>query len=177
MSNKIEVIELTSDNDNRKPSNGARASFPSAPAAVQRKKMKKNPGKVKSGSLQSGIVLQEDVEALVKMKRGGIGGELTDNNLPQVQMECYVERQNQQKREGKPVELYHDSEFGCTPASIDGSKNNGKSLKCSCRLPVVLSFITKGPNKNKPYNHCSKSPKSARCSYFRWAYQSELMRW
>jgi GRF zinc finger len=175
MSNKVELIELMSDDDDGRPSNGTGTSLHTAD---KRKPKKTNPVMRKRGGLQSGIVLQEDVEALVKMKRGGIG-ELDDDDddLPQVSLECYIESQNQQRREGKLIELYHDPEFECIPASIDGSKNNGKSLKCSCRLPVVLSFITKGPNKNKPYHHCSKNPKSARCSYFRWAYRSELMRW
>jgi hypothetical protein len=175
MSNKDELIELMSDDDDGKPGIWTGPSFPTVRAVVQPKQKKHNPVMGKKLSLQSGIVLQEDVEALVKMKRRDMGGH--DDNKPHMPLECYLEIQNQRRREGKPVELYHDSEFECIPASIDGSKHHGKSLKCFCRLPAALSFIMKGPNRNKPYNHCSKNPKKERCSFFRWAFQSELMRW
>ena len=164
----------------------------------------RNRGKTKTAQasarlpLQAGLVLEEDVDECVqegeifhkmndtknsnaaKAKDESSDSDINSNNWT---LASYIKHQEERKRQGQAVELFHDLAFESTPASIEGQARQNKVEKCRCTAaqgsaqPVALSYITRGPNKGRPYHHCPKAIKSARCKYFRWAFQAERMHW
>lgn len=154
--------------------------------------------------LQAGLVLEEDVDECVQegeafnktndnenavaataaatatTKEESSDSDNISNNWT---LASYMKHQEERKRQGHAVELFHDRAFESTPASIEGQTRQTKIEKCRCTAaqgsaqPVALSYITRGPNKGRPYHRCPKAIKSTRCKYFRWAFQAERMHW
>lgn len=161
-----------------------------------RKKITKNKSAARL-PLQAGLVLEEDVEECVRenerfhqilqnaasAKEKNSSDDEDNASRNDWTLVSYTKHQEERKQQGKPVELFHDLEFESTPASIEGQARQNKVEKCCCTVaqgsaqPVALSYISRGPNKGRPYHHCPKSIKSARCKYFRWAFQAERMHW
>ena len=194
-----DVIELLSDDDDSdakppakagdKPKPTADCSSnsskkPAAKANRRNNKAKKKKDAEPARSLQAGLVLEEDVDECVqesaKYNQTEAEKSVDDDESRNWTVSSYTQHQQQRKREGHEVELFHDLEFESTPASIEGTSRQTKVEKCRCSpgaQPVALSYITKGKNKGRPYHHCPKTIKSTRCRYFRWAFQAERMHW
>ncbi|CAB9523127.1 Calpain-type cysteine protease DEK1 [Seminavis robusta] len=177
MSGKDEAIELLSDDEieNTKPpavSAQPAATIKKASVGANRGKMKAAPKRGKQARpLQAGIVLEEDVEAIVQQQSDAVD-----------RLNTFVHEQLQRRKQGKQTELYHDPDFQCAPSSIQGSRKEGKAVKCKCGVEVQLAFSVKGPNSGRPYWTCGKpkhhqkgGPK--RCDYFSWAFRAETMHW
>ena len=180
----------------------------SKPPAAARYKIRNRRGRtkqVKNSSesltrlpLQAGLVLEEDVDECVQNNEKS--RQVRSPNAASAQMQessedednpnptgwtlaSYTKYQEEQKQQGKPIELFHDLEFESTPSSIEGQTRQNKVEKCRCTAaqgsaqPVALSYITRGPNKGRPYHHCPKPIPATRCKYFRWAFQAERMHW
>lgn len=188
MSEKNEVIDLLSDDDEPAPGShaqqGQQQEFPASPKPPsdnlkirnpylsERRNLPNNEGFSKPWPIKKRKVLCNETAGPIRERQAGIVLEEDVSTNDDQTVAVYVQAQQEaSEKSEKPAELFTDEAFPTLPSSIQGAKREHKKVTCRCRGSQLAKLdINK---EGRPFYRCARRA----CKFYTNAFAAESFHW